>query len=80
LELNPNKDETYLGERKPKEEAVEGPIGLVLPEFEHETDRQWDGRIWEERLGENWGAGKMRKMRYGGLFLTEKLKGISHNS
>jgi len=40
LELNPNKDETYLGERKPKEEAVEGPIGLVLPEFEHETDRQ----------------------------------------
>jgi len=36
LELNPIKDETYLGEWEPREEAAEGPVGLVLPEFEHE--------------------------------------------
>jgi len=40
LELNPNKDETYLGERKSREEAVEGLVGLVFPESEHETGGQ----------------------------------------
>jgi len=56
LELNQSKDGTYLGEWKPREEVAEGPVEFVLPESEHATNRQWDSRTWEERLGENLGS------------------------
>ena len=39
MELNQSKDGTYLGEWKPREEAAEGPVELVLPESEHATEQ-----------------------------------------
>jgi len=40
LELNQNRYGTYLGGRELREEAVEGPVGLVLPESGHKSSRQ----------------------------------------